>query len=137
MSFSAVEAEIWLIRWVFEIYCTCNLQKIDISENKKIKAIFWPKWPILGKIAQFWAFLRKTQNDCKKCVFRFYELRYSSFDVFSEYISYATYRKLISPKTKKLGRFFRKKCSKLDILAKNGAFLRKTKNDYKKCVFRF
>ena len=73
----------------------------------------------------------------KNQVFRILTVKYGIFVFFSTYISDTFYGMPLSSKTKKLPRLFRKKCSKLDILAKNGAFLRKTKNHSKKRVFRF
>ena len=75
----------------FSTYLSDITHRKSLSPKiKKLYAFFWPKWLIFGKITHVWAFLRKTQNGSKKCVFGLQELKFSSFDVFSEYISYAS-----------------------------------------------
>ena len=103
--------------------------------------IFCPSDPLefplqahLGKIP---VFAENMKCRSKKLVLCILKVEYGIFDEFSTYISDTFYEILLSSRTQKLPRFFGKKCSKLDISAKNGAFLRKTQNRSKKCVFRF
>ena len=83
----------------------------------------------LGKIP---VFAENMKYRSTNRVFRILKVKYGISDEFSTYISDTFYKILLSSKTKKLPRFFRKKCSKLDIWAKNGGFLMKTQNGSKK-----
>ena len=109
-----------------------NFGKIDIfCLSDTLKA---PLEAYLGKIP---VFPENMKYPSKNQVFRILKVKYGISDAFSTYISDTFYEILLSSKTKKLPQFFGKKCSKLDTWAKNSAFLRKTQNDSKKCVFRF
>ena len=109
-----------------------NFGKIDIfCLSDPLKA------PLEAHLGKMLVFRENMKYRSKNHVFRSLTVKYRISDAFSTYISDTFYGMLLSSKTKKLPPFFRKKCSKLDILAKNGAFLRKTQNHCKKRVFRF
>ena len=60
----------------------------------------------MGHLGQKCEIGQNMKNRSKNRIFHVWKLKFGSFDEFSTYISYAAGKKLISPKTKKLARFF-------------------------------
>ena len=72
-------------------------------ETKKLGRFFVKNW-LFG--LKYGVFVKKSKNRPKNRVFGFLGPKYGSFSFSVKMSPYAAYKKLISQKTKKLGRFF-------------------------------
>ena len=88
----------------------------------------------MGHLGQKCEIGQNMKNRSKNRIFHFQKIKFGSFDEFYTYIPYAAGKKLISPKTKKLGRFFGQNDR---FKAKQRIFVKKTKIRSKNRVFGF
>ena len=97
-----------------------------------MKVICWEReklGPFFGQNRLFWLkfghFVKKSKNRPKNRVFDFFGLKMKFFSRKPVLKSYAVYKKLKSPKTKKLGPFFSQNWL---FQLKFGDFVKKSKN---------